>query len=167
LHVLQRQLACDPLSSDLPREKRYPYLDLGLLEFIFAAPREHLVRPGHRRSLMRRTLVDIVPEEILNRKRKAYIARSPLAAISADWTRYSELTRHMASGSLGVVDTKKFLQALQKAFRGQAVSTVAILRTLGIERWLRCTTLQNVIEPPGHSLSDGPPTLADLFAEQK
>jgi asparagine synthase (glutamine-hydrolysing) len=167
LHVLQRQLACDALSSDLPREKRYPYLDLGLLEFIFAAPREQLVRPGHRRSLMRRALVDIVPEEILNRKRKAYIARSPLAAISADWTCYSELTRHMASGSLGVVDTKKFLEALQNACRGQAVSTIAILRTLGIERWLRCTALQNVIEPPGQSLSGGPPTLADLFAEQK
>jgi asparagine synthase (glutamine-hydrolysing) len=156
LQVLQRQLACDALSSNLPREKRYPYLDRSLLEFIFAAPREQLVRPGQRRSLMRRALVDIVPGEILNRKRKAYVARSPLAAISADWTRYSEITRHMAaSGPLGIVDAKEFLEALQKACLGQAVSTVAILRTLGLERWLRCTDLKNVVGPPRQ------------FAEQK
>src|SRR6266568_2432381 len=33
LDVLRRQLACDALSSDPPRERRYPYLDRGLLEF--------------------------------------------------------------------------------------------------------------------------------------
>ena len=54
--VLRRQLACSDLSSDLPREKRYPYLDRGLLEFLSAIPREQLVRPGQRRSLMRRAL---------------------------------------------------------------------------------------------------------------
>jgi asparagine synthase (glutamine-hydrolysing) len=138
LQVLRRQLACDALSSDLPREKRYPYLDRALLEFIYAAPREQLIRPGHRRSLMRRALVEIVPDEILSRKRKAYVARSPLAAISADWTRYADLTQHMASGPLCIVDIKKFLEALQKARHSQEVSAVAILRTLSIEFWLQC-----------------------------
>ena len=66
--VLRRQLACSDLSSDLLREKRYPYLDRDLLEFVSAIPREQLVRPGQRRSLMRRALIDIVPDELLNRK---------------------------------------------------------------------------------------------------
>jgi len=136
LQVLQRQLSCNALSPDPPREKRYPYLDRSLLEFMYAIPREQLVRPGQRRSLMRRALVGIVPDELLNRKRKAYVARGPLATISADWTRYSDLTQHMVSGSLGIVDTKKFLEALQKARQGQEVSAVTIMRTLGIEFWL-------------------------------
>src|SRR5712664_2792769 len=34
LQVLQRQLACDALSADLPREKRYPYLDRDMLELM-------------------------------------------------------------------------------------------------------------------------------------
>lgn len=44
---------------------------------------EQLVRPGHRRSLMRRALVGIVPDELLNRKCKEYIARGPMTATPA------------------------------------------------------------------------------------
>ena len=62
LEALRRQLACDALSSEPPYEKRYPYLDRALLEFMYAIPREQLVRPGQRRSLMRRALVGIVPD---------------------------------------------------------------------------------------------------------
>src|SRR5216684_623040 len=130
LQVLQRQLSCDVLSSDLPREKRYPYLDRGLLEFMYAIPREQLVRPGQRRSLMRRALVGIVPDELLNRKRKAYVARSPLAAISADWTRYTEMSQHMVSSSLGIVEGGEFLEALDKARHGRDVLLVSLLRAL-------------------------------------
>ena len=89
---LRRQLACSDLSSDLPREKRYPYLDRGLLEFVSAIPPEQLVRPGQRRSLMRRALIGIVPDELLNRKRKAYMYprsqgghRSRMATSAGTW----------------------------------------------------------------------------------
>jgi asparagine synthase (glutamine-hydrolysing) len=156
LQVLQRQLACDSLSPDLPREKRYPYLDRALLEFMYAVPREQLVRPGHRRSLMRRALVGIVPDELLNRKRKAYVARSPLAAIAADWTRYADLTQHMASGTLGIVDTKKFLDALQKARRGKEVSAVTIMRTLGVETWLNKLKDSKLIDVTPSAKGDRP-----------
>jgi asparagine synthase (glutamine-hydrolysing) len=137
LETLQRQLGCDALPSQPPYEKRYPYLDRGLLEFMYAVPREQLVRPGQRRSLMRRALVGIVPDELLNRKRKAYIARGPLAEISADRTRYADLTQRMVSGSFGIVETTKFLEALQKARHGQEIAMVPLMRTLGIENWLR------------------------------
>ncbi len=136
LQVLQRQLACDALSSDPLREKRYPYLDRGLLEFMYAVPREQLVRPGHRRSLMRRALVNIVPDEVLNRRRKAYVARATMAAISSEWARLAKLTQQMVSGSLGIVDTKNLLAALQKARDGKEVPTVTVIRTLSIEFWL-------------------------------
>ena len=76
LDALRRQLARTALPFEPPYEKRYPYLDRSLLEFMFAIPREQLVRPTQRRSLMRRALVGIVPDEILNRKTKAFVARS-------------------------------------------------------------------------------------------
>ena len=75
LDALRRQLARTALPFEPPYEKRYPYLDRGLLEFMFAIPREQLVRPTQRRSLMRRALVGIVPDEILNKKGKAFVAR--------------------------------------------------------------------------------------------
>jgi len=146
---LRRQLECVALPFEPLYEKRYPYLDRGLLEFIYSIPREQLVRPGQRRSMMRRAMVGIVPDELLNRKRKAYVARGPLVEISADWSRYAALTQHMVSSSLGMVETETFLEALQKARHGKQVPVVTLLRTLSIEIWLR--SLSN------HRLPDGLP----------
>ncbi len=155
LEVLQRQLSCDALSSDLPREKRYPYLDRGLLEFMYAVPREQLVRPGQRRSLMRRALVGIVPDELLNRKRKAFVARAPLAAISAEWSYFTDMTQRMICSLLGIVEAKTFLEALQKARHGQEVPMVPLLRTVGLELWLR--NLEH------HKLSSNPAAVRGTF----
>jgi asparagine synthase (glutamine-hydrolysing) len=137
LQALQRQLACEVLSADQPREKRYPYLDRSLLEFMYAVPREQLVRPGQRRSLMRRALVGIVPDELLNRKRKAFLARGPMVSIGARWTHLVEMTHHMLVAELGIVDPACFLRALSKARDRQEVALVTLLRTLIAEYWLR------------------------------
>ena len=67
----RRLLASCPLQSELLREVRFPYLDRDLLEFMYAIPREQIVRVGQRRSLMKRALVGIVPDELLNRKTKS------------------------------------------------------------------------------------------------
>jgi len=127
-------LPCDP-----PYEKRYPYLDRDLLEFLYSIPREQLVRPGQRRSLMRRALAGIVPAEILNRRRKAFIARAPAAAISAQWAEAIELTRQMVSGSLGIVVPEKFIAALESARVGREVPMILLMRTIALELWLRNT----------------------------
>src|SRR5208337_4130208 len=102
--ALRRQLACSDLSSDLPHEKRYPYLDRDLLEFVSAIPRDQLVRPGQRRSLMRRALIGIVPDELLNRKRKAFVTRGPRVGIAAEWPHLLELGQHLLMSSLGIAD---------------------------------------------------------------
>lgn len=65
-------------------EYRYPYLDRDMVEFLFRIPREQLVRPGRRRSLMRRALKEIVPAEILERRRKAFLSKGPLALLQAN-----------------------------------------------------------------------------------
>lgn len=137
LDLLRRQLACSALLSTPTCEKRYPYLDRDLLEFIYAIPREQLVRPGQRRSLMRRSLVGIVPDELLNRKRKAFIARSPMAAISTEWPSLIEMSQQMISTSLGIVDARAFGDAIHSARHDQEVHIVAMMRTLRIESWLR------------------------------
>jgi len=137
LNALRRQLGCTTPLLDPPRERRYPYLDRSLLEFLNAIPREQLVRPGQRRSLMRRALLGIVPIELLNRKRKALVVRAPRIAISTDWSSLLEITQRMVTKSLGIVDAERFSDALHKAREGQEIEVVRLMRTLGIERWLR------------------------------
>jgi asparagine synthase (glutamine-hydrolysing) len=145
LDVLRRQLACSALSPDLPREKRYPYLDRGLLEFLSGIPPEQLVRPGQRRSLMRRALIGIVPDELLNRKRKAFVSRGPRVSIAAEWPHLLELCQHMLASSIGIVDSVRFIEALQEARQGADVPLIPLMRTLGIELWLRSLIPRNAL----------------------
>ena len=137
LDALRRQLACSALPFEPPYERRYPYLDRDLLDFMFAIPREQLVRPTQRRSLMRRALVGIVPNEILNRRTKAFVARSPMVAISNDWAQLAEMTQSLLSSSLGIVDAERLSEAFQKVRRGEEAPMVTLRRTLFLERWLK------------------------------
>ena len=145
LGALRRQLACFALPFDPCYEKRYPYLDRNLLEFIYAIPREQLVRPGHRRSLMRRALVGIVPDELLQRKRKAFVARSPIARISVEWPSVMQLSGQMQSARLGIIDSRHFADVLQRLRNGQEVSVVLVMRTFAIEFWVRNVTCRGIM----------------------
>ncbi len=137
LGVIRRQLACSHSTSRGMLEKRYPYLDRDLLEFLFGVPREKLIQPGRRRALMRRALAGIVPDEILNRKRKAYVVRAPRVAIASRWNCVSALGRDMAAESLGIVSSKEFGRALQEVRTATDVPVQAVMRTLVFEHWLR------------------------------
>jgi len=85
---------------------------------------------------MRRALVGIVPEEILNRKRKAYVSRASMVAISRQYEALVEMSKNMATSSLGMVMPERFIEALRKVQQGQEVPIVPLLRTIGIEQWL-------------------------------
>jgi len=164
LGALRRQLACDALTSDPPFERRYPYLDRTLLEFIFAIPREQVVRPGQRRSLMRRALVGIVPREILERKRKAFVTRGSRVAISSEWPQLIALRHGMHSSLFGIVDPDHFFACLEQARSDAEVPLVRLMRALFLELWLRSlgehgvriempSGLIDQLEPPEQAIS--------------
>jgi len=135
LDALRRQIGCTN-SPNAFYQKRFPYLDRDLWEMVCAIPREQLVRPGERRSLMRRALNGIVPDEIRNRKRKAFVARGPMAALSIYSGALNQLSERMVSTSLGIVNSRAFQNALARARAGLELSAIPILRTLEIEYWL-------------------------------
>jgi asparagine synthase (glutamine-hydrolysing) len=145
LNSLRRQLGCSALSFDPLYDRRYPFLDRDLLEFLYAVPREQVLRPGQRRSLLRRALTGIVPDEILNRKRKAYVVRSPLAAVSSGWESLAATGHEMVSAALGVVNHARFLEALENAKKGHEVPIVILLRTIAIEAWLRALESRRIL----------------------
>src|SRR5437588_4116905 len=148
LEALRRQLACAALPFDPTYEKRYPFLDRDLMEFVFATPREQLVRPGQRRSLMRRALVGIVPDGILNRKTKAFVERAQHVEISRDFTRLTKIAQDMVSSSLHIVDPAKITQALQKARSSDATKEVPIIplmRTFLVEGWLEVLRASGIV----------------------
>ena len=137
IEAIRRQLSCSAYPCEPTYERRYPYLDRNFLEFLYAVPRQQLVRPGQRRSLMRRALVGIVPNEVLNRKRKAFLARSPVTRVEDEWATLIGTSRDMVSASLGIIDPVAARKAIEAARRGAELPLVLLLRTMSLEFWLR------------------------------
>lgn len=136
LDTLRRQLSCIPLESHPAYEWRYPFLDRDLVSFCFSIPREQMVRPHQRRSLMRRALAGIVPPEILERRRKAFVSRGLVKVLSAEWSRLRH-NSSILSQELRIVDSEELESATRKAEQGQDVPIIPLLRTVALEEWLR------------------------------
>ena len=123
-------------------EYRYPYLDRDLVEFLFALPREQLVIPGRRRALMRRALKGIVPEEILERRRKAFVVRGPLESLHRGTNELQQMFSHSIAGDLGVLDSSTFLASLESTLKDSDTRNLSsILFTIALERLLRTLSL--------------------------
>jgi len=146
LCALHRQLAADSLPSNPPFEKRYPYLDRDFLEFICAVPPDQLIRPGQRRSLMRRALAGYVPQEVLSRRRKGHVARGPVVGLSNNYSSVSFLCRQMRSARIGFIDEKATSALLQKVKQGLELPMIPFMRTLAIEWWLRNLELFGIVD---------------------
>lgn len=146
IDALRRQLSTFPLSAEPSYHKSYPYLDRDLLEFLFSVPPDQLLRPGQRRSLMRRALAGIVPDELIKRKRKAFVIRGPLMAITSQFASLAAMTQEMVGGSLGIVDPPGLAVTLNEVRSGGVVAVPSLMRVFGIERWLRNAAHWKVLE---------------------
>ena len=137
LNHIRRFLAYRSIWPEMLREIRYPYLDRDLLEFACAIPRQQMVGVGKRRFLMKRALAGIVPDEILNRKRKASVAMKSETDITQEWPSSAELGDCLITGLIDVVNRDLLSQALQRARTQKELSVESLKRTLILEFWLR------------------------------
>jgi asparagine synthase (glutamine-hydrolysing) len=120
------------------REYRYPYLDRDLVEFLFRVPREKLASPGRRRTLMRSALKDIVPAEILERRRKAYVIRKPLTSLQNANKKIQELFVRSRLAEYGFIAPAALCAALNSITDGQGTQCWPFLmRSISLELWLR------------------------------
>lgn len=129
-------------------DTRYPYLDQNLVEFVLSIPAAQLLRPGQRRSLMRRSLTGMVPQEILERRTKQFAARTPVVAIGNLWEEVEEIFRDSLSSALGYVNGTEFLTAVRSARGGSPIHIVRMIRTISLELWLKDIAARSVIMAP-------------------
>jgi len=138
----RRLAACWDPTPNFVREVRYPFLDRDFLSFMYAIPRDQVVREGRHRFLMKRALVGVVPDEVLYRERKAFVR--PQSEIEKENNRAVEtlasveIGQHLVGSELGIIDPDRFLEALQKVGRQEETSSMNMLkRTVWLEFWLR------------------------------
>ena len=155
-----RQMSC---LEPRVMESRYPYLDQDLVEFLTAVPLDQLLRPGQRRSLMRRALANILPPEVLARKTKSLVSRCFSLTLEKHWQEVEDIFRCPLSSSLGYLDREQMARALLSTKRGQnSPYLLRQLRALSLEIWLRQAQAHSVISIPfsssqvrGGSLAEG------------
>ncbi len=143
-----RQIAYASERNSPLEERRYPYLDQSLLEFLIAIPESQLLRPGERRSLMRRALKGLVPSEVLNRKTKAVTARRHMVAIATSWPKLESLMEAPIASQLGYIDHVRFREELLKAKNGDAPHLLRMLKGVALELWLRDLAARGLVRLP-------------------
>lgn len=135
-------------------EYRYPYLDRDLADFLLRVPRDQLARPGRRRYLMRRALKSIVPVEVLERRRKAYLLKTPLEQIARLAPLFDTLIDTSILVQLGYVDRTPLRQALNDTISGRDLRWWPwLMRTIGCETWLRTRMWDSQRNPTQDSAS--------------
>ena len=121
-------------------EYRYPYLDRDLVDFLFRVPRSQLARPGRRRYMMRQALRGIVPGQILERRRKAYCARGPIAVLRSKRDRIEKVMSNSVLEDQGLINIGPFYEALRNAAKDEDPALAfPIMRAVDFELWLRAS----------------------------
>ena len=134
-------------------EARYPFLDQTLIEFLLSIPADQLLRPGERRSLMRRSLANIVPQEILSRRTKQVGVRTPMIVLEKYWRELQTVYQTSLSSRLGYIHEAPLLKTLCAARAGKSVPLVRVLWTISLEYWLRDLAARGLLDPPAASSS--------------
>jgi asparagine synthase (glutamine-hydrolysing) len=139
--------------ADALEEARYPFLDQTLIEFLLSIPADQLLRPGERRSLMRRSLAGIVPQEILSRRTKQVGERTSMLILEKSWDELQDIYQTPLSSSLGYIDEAQLLKTICDARAGKSIPIVRVLWTISLEYWLRDLAARGLLDPPAASSS--------------
>ena len=115
----------------------YPYLYRPLVEFMQAIPFSQKVRPGQTRSLLRRSLRNVLPPQTLARKGK----KTPMEAMIRALNRESERLRITLTNPLvcahGFANAEQLLEALERAKLGHDLAAIDVINMVCLELWLR------------------------------
>ena len=136
-----RMIATLPHLSHSPvfrYEYLYPFLDRDLVGFLARVPREQLMRPGQQRSLMRRALRGIVPAEVLERKRKAYVSRGFVVGLTrAKEALEADRSHWTQRPSAEYLDLARLAGALAAATKGDTQhSWIALYKAMAFKTWV-------------------------------
>jgi asparagine synthase (glutamine-hydrolysing) len=143
-------------------EQRYPYLDETFVDFMSSIPLDQLLRPGQRRSLMRRSLRSLLPIETLTRKTKAAAARCYCVTLEKHWECVERNLHSSLTSRFGFCDEVQLRRALSRMRDGQVTPYFTrLLKALSLELWLRNVVRRGIVSVPLNTFSShtGPAAL--------
>ncbi|MGH9722209.1 MAG: asparagine synthase-related protein [Bryobacteraceae bacterium] len=114
-----------------------PFQHRPLVEFMLAVPIDQKVRPGESRSLMRRSLRELLPQAILTRRDKRGPDEALCRAIAREWRVLASVLADGQGLSKRYIDSSQLLSVLDRARNGYERHTFLLLMTLSTELWLQ------------------------------
>jgi asparagine synthase (glutamine-hydrolysing) len=136
-YSLAQQLTCTDPPLTGCAEQRYPFLDRSLFVFLASIPRTQVLQAGHRRHLIRRALLGMVPREVLSRKTKWFGFRSTLAVFRGQENTINVLFQDPWLSDQLVVDTALVRKQIELVQDGASNEGLLLSTAIGIEHWLR------------------------------
>ncbi len=86
---------------------------------------------------MRRSLIGVVPPEILSRRTKQLGGRTAMVALDRHWRELQSVFETPLTAALGYVNNTALLRAACDAKNGKSVHMVYMFRAISLELWLR------------------------------
>ena len=115
----------------------YPFQDQRLAEFLLAIPPSQILRPGQNRSIQRRALRNLLPQETIRRKGKKGPTEAILRALSLEWDQLQALLDDAQIYERGFVNKEEFQATLTRCRMGQVATPILLAGTLALESWLK------------------------------
>jgi asparagine synthase (glutamine-hydrolysing) len=119
-------------------EARVPFLDHRFVELVFSLPGEELIRRGETKSVLRRALADLLPQQVRERRDKLGFVtperrflRGALGELAAD------VFASRSFAERGWVDAHAARRRLERHRRGELDAGFELFRALGLELWAR------------------------------
>jgi asparagine synthase (glutamine-hydrolysing) len=135
----------------VPADMRFPYFYRPLVEFMLGLPWEHKISPWQDRIIQRRSLKDILPEEVRNRESKAQAAPVRTTALRDHWDKLQPYIQGEMLAALGVVRAPEFREACMRWRHGMRQADEAFLPTaLLAEAWLQSSLPKIREAAPNH-----------------
>jgi asparagine synthase (glutamine-hydrolysing) len=134
IDLLFSQLAAGYVNEYREIYVTYPYSHRPLVEFCLSVPTSQFLRGGQTRSLMRRSLSEVLPPKVLERRSKGGPGEAMVRALRKEWPDIGDPCRWQLC-ELGIADPESLMKDLNR-MRLQG-DTGHVLRMVTAERWLR------------------------------
>jgi hypothetical protein len=86
---------------------------------------------------MRRALVGIVPDAILNRKRKAFVSRSLITDVLQAWSITGSMPIDLHDSARSMIDADALRRAVEDLDTGRERRAPLLMRAIELQLWLK------------------------------
>jgi hypothetical protein len=134
IHIQQRTLQTP---SEFPGVRHsYPYMHRPLVEFVLGLPLGDLCRPGQPRFLMKEAFRSFIPDRIIMRQSKGYIAPFHAHVVRCRAPKLLERLDSLHVVMAGVIDPSRLQTKLRAVQQGAIRDVGNLLMIARLEQWL-------------------------------